>query len=107
MVCKPMFVDVVRDRGETVGVAEFETREEMERVIRKLDDTGAIRHLPPSFPSWFPCPASEGGPRPPGARPNRPNRRLPSHPYPYPHPPEFKNPFEQCFVRITEDRSGG
>lgn len=41
------------------GVAEFESRDEMETVIRKLDDT------------------------------------------------EFKNPFEQCFIRITEDRGGG
>ncbi|KIY95810.1 splicing factor, arginine/serine-rich 1/9, partial [Monoraphidium neglectum] len=59
MVTKPIFVDVIRDRGETIGVADFETRDEMDHVIRKLDDT------------------------------------------------EFKNPFEQCFIRITEDRSGG
>eukprot|EP00879_Flechtneria_rotunda_P023087 GHRR01024406.1.p1 GENE.GHRR01024406.1~~GHRR01024406.1.p1 ORF type:complete len:194 (+),score=40.04 GHRR01024406.1:401-982(+) len=36
---KPMFTDVYRERGEAVGVAEFETVEDMRYAIRKLDDT--------------------------------------------------------------------
>jgi hypothetical protein len=36
---KPCFTDVYRERGEAVGVAEFETMEEMRTAIRRLDDT--------------------------------------------------------------------
>lgn len=36
---KPCFTDVYRDRGEAIGVAEFETMEEMRTAIRRLDDT--------------------------------------------------------------------
>jgi len=36
---KPSFTDVYRERGEAVGVAEFETFEDMQYAIRKLDDT--------------------------------------------------------------------
>lgn len=36
---KPCFTDVYRDRGEAVGVAEFETMEDMRTAIRRLDDT--------------------------------------------------------------------
>jgi arginine/serine-rich splicing factor 1/9 len=38
-VVKPCFTDVYRDRGEAIGVAEFETMEEMRTAIRRLDDT--------------------------------------------------------------------
>jgi hypothetical protein len=36
---KPAFTDVYRDRGEAVGVAEFETQDDMLYAIKKLDDT--------------------------------------------------------------------
>jgi arginine/serine-rich splicing factor 1/9 len=36
---KPAFTDVYRDRGEAVGVAEFETMDDMLYAIKKLDDT--------------------------------------------------------------------
>lgn len=36
---KPCFTEVYRDRGEAVGVAEFETMEDMRTAIRRLDDT--------------------------------------------------------------------
>lgn len=36
---KPTFTDVYRDRGEAIGVAEFETLDDMQYAIRKLDDT--------------------------------------------------------------------
>lgn len=36
---KPTFTDVYRDRGEAIGVAEFETLDDMSYAIRKLDDT--------------------------------------------------------------------
>jgi hypothetical protein len=36
---KPAFTDVYRDRGEAVGVAEFETADDMHYAIKKLDDT--------------------------------------------------------------------
>lgn len=38
-VVKPCFTDVYRERGEAVGVAEFETMEDMRTAIRRLDDT--------------------------------------------------------------------
>ncbi len=38
-VVKPCFTEVYRDRGEAIGVAEFETMEDMRTAIRRLDDT--------------------------------------------------------------------
>jgi hypothetical protein len=38
-VVKPCFTDVYRERGEAVGVAEFETLDDMRLAIRRLDDT--------------------------------------------------------------------
>lgn len=38
-VVKPCFTEVYRDRGEAIGVAEFETAEDMRIAIRRLDDT--------------------------------------------------------------------
>lgn len=36
---KPCFTEVYRERGEAVGVAEFETMEEMRTAIRRLDES--------------------------------------------------------------------
>ncbi len=36
---KPSYTNVVPDRGGAMGVVEFETAEDLERAIRKLDDT--------------------------------------------------------------------
>ena len=38
-VVTPSFTNVFRDRGSIVGVVEFETRDDLDRAIRKLDDT--------------------------------------------------------------------
>jgi len=38
-VVKPSYTNVVPDRGGAMGVVEFETPEDLERAIRKLDDT--------------------------------------------------------------------
>jgi arginine/serine-rich splicing factor 1/9 len=38
-VVKPCFADVYRERGEAVGVAEFESEDDMRLAIRRLDDT--------------------------------------------------------------------
>ena len=38
-VVKPSYTNVVRDRGGAVGIVEFETAEDLDRAIRKLDDT--------------------------------------------------------------------
>ncbi|KFM23328.1 Pre-mRNA-splicing factor SF2 [Auxenochlorella protothecoides] len=38
-VCTPSYTNVIRERGEAVGVVEFDNEEDMDRAIRKLDDT--------------------------------------------------------------------
>ena len=38
-VVKPSYTNVVRDRSGAMGVVEFDTAEDLERAIRKLDDT--------------------------------------------------------------------
>lgn len=38
-VCKPAYTNCFRDRDGVVGVVEFETQDDMDRTIRKLDDT--------------------------------------------------------------------
>ena len=38
-VVKPSYTNVVRDRGGAMGIVEFETADDLERAIRKLDDT--------------------------------------------------------------------
>ena len=38
-VCKPAYTNVVRERDGPLGIVEFETGDDMERTIRKLDDT--------------------------------------------------------------------
>lgn len=38
-IVTPSFTNVFRDRGSIVGVVEFETRDDLDRAIRKLDDT--------------------------------------------------------------------
>ena len=38
-VVKPSYVNVVPDRGGALGVVEFDTGDDMDRAIRKLDDT--------------------------------------------------------------------
>lgn len=37
-VATPSFADVVRDRGEPLGIIEYERREDAERAVRELDD---------------------------------------------------------------------
>lgn len=36
---KPSYTNVVRDRGGAMGIVEFETADDLDRAIRKLDDT--------------------------------------------------------------------
>ena len=36
---KPSYTNVVRDRSGAMGVVEFDTSDDLERAIRKLDDT--------------------------------------------------------------------
>ena len=36
---KPSYTNVVRDRGAALGIVEFDTAEDLDRAIRKLDDT--------------------------------------------------------------------
>ena len=36
---KPSYTNVVRDRGSAMGIVEFETADDLDRAIRKLDDT--------------------------------------------------------------------
>lgn len=38
-VVKPSFTNIKKDRGEALGIVEFESADDMERAIRKLDDT--------------------------------------------------------------------
>lgn len=38
-IVKPAYTNVYRERGGVLGVVEFDTREDLERAIRKLDDT--------------------------------------------------------------------
>lgn len=38
-VVKPSYTNVFRDRGGVIGVVEFDSRDDMKRAIRKLDDT--------------------------------------------------------------------
>lgn len=38
-VVRPAFTDVKRERDSAYGIVEFETADDMERAIRKLDDT--------------------------------------------------------------------
>ena len=38
-VVKPSYTNVVRDRGGAMGIVEFETADDLDRAIRKLDDT--------------------------------------------------------------------
>ena len=39
VIVKPAYTNVYRERGGVLGVVEFDTREDLERAIRKLDDT--------------------------------------------------------------------
>ena len=38
-VVKPSFTNVVRDRGGVLGIVEFDNQDDLDRAIRKLDDT--------------------------------------------------------------------
>jgi splicing factor, arginine/serine-rich 1 len=38
-VARPTFTDIVRERDGPVGIVEFDSEEDMDRAIRKLDDT--------------------------------------------------------------------
>ncbi len=38
-IVKPAYTNVYRERGGVLGVVEFDTREDLEKAIRKLDDT--------------------------------------------------------------------
>ncbi|GAB4815099.1 hypothetical protein N2152v2_002145 [Parachlorella kessleri] len=38
-IVKPAYTNVFRDRGQIIGVVEFETEDDLDYAIRKLDDT--------------------------------------------------------------------
>ena len=38
-VVKPSYTNVVRDRGGAMGIVEFDSADDLDRAIRKLDDT--------------------------------------------------------------------
>jgi hypothetical protein len=115
MVTKPSFVDVVRDRGETIGEARPPAWRMQTHAARACARSLACRSLGCAALGfarvccgWPPTPA-------PAAPPAHPHtgiaefetrdemdtviRKLDDT--------EFKNPFDQCYIRIQEDYGGG